>query len=328
MGRIGDSVVGIARETTYGTAVAPAARYEITSESLKLDIERIDSKALGKRYQAVWAPGKRGVEGDIELEIPSASFGRWLRAATGATPVTTANTPVSGLHQHVFSGESNIGASNESLTIEIQRTDVAGDDHRFIYEGCQITEMELAAQVGELATAKFTIVGEDMSVTQASAQSASYATSTPLVFTGASVTVGLDGSNNPISRSVKSISLKTSQGLDTERYFLGSDKRKLALESSMREVEGSLTVEWTGLTDWNRYIGTDSVAIVATFETQAALVGSTKGKIEVSIPYARIDGEQPVTSDGIIETDISFKALDQGASDPFKITLVDTTSSY
>jgi hypothetical protein len=89
-----------------------------------------------------------------------------------------------------------------------------------------------------------------------------------------------------------------------------------------------MTIEWNGLTDWNRYIGSSSVEIVATFQTQAALAGGTKGSIEVSIPYARIDGEQPVSSDGIIETECSFKVLDEGANDPFKITLVDTTSSY
>lgn len=322
MGRIGDSIVGIARETTYGTAVAPAARYEVTSESLKLDIERVESKALGKRYLTAWAPGKRNVEGDIEMEIPSAGFGRWLRAAVGGTPSTTANSPVSGTYTHVFSGENTIGSTNESLTVEIQRTDVAGTDHRFVYEGMSISEFELSAAVGELAMAKFTMIGEDMSVTAASAQSASYASSTPLVFTGATVTVG--GS----TRSVKEMSFKTNQGLADDRYFLGTDKRTTPVEAKTREAEGTLKIEWTSLVDWNRYIGSSSVAIVATFETQAALVGSTKGKVEVSIPYARIDGEQPVTGDSIIETDVSFTVLDEGASDPFKVTLVDTTSSY
>lgn len=322
MGKIGDSIVGIARETTFGTAVAPAARYEVTSENLSLEIERIESGALGKRYQAVWAPGKRNVEGEIEMEIPSAGFGRWLRAATGAAPTTTANTPVTGVHQHVFSGEANIGASNESLTVEIQRTDVAGTDHRFVYDGCVVSEFTIAATAGEFATASFSLVGENMTVTAASAQSASYATSTPLVFTGASVTVG------GTTRSVKEMSFTANHNLDTERYFLGSDTRKYPLEAAAREVEGSLTIEWEGLTDWNRYIGTSSVSIVATFETQAALVGSTKGKVEISIPYARIDGSQPVTSDGVIESEVTFKALDEGASDPFKITLLDTTASY
>ena len=391
MGRIGDSIVGIAKEKTYGTAEAPAARYEIVSEDLKLDIERVESKALGKRYLSTWAPGRRSVEGSIEMEVPSASFGRWLRAATGAAPTTTANNPVNGMYKHEFSGEKNVGllsgtvsttvngattsstsvtvtsgtgiavgqivtgtgisgtptvtavsgtsvtlsaaqtlangaaltfGFNESLTIEVQRTDVAGDDHRFVYSGIQVSEFEISASAGELAMAKFSLVGQDMSVTQASAQTASYATSTPLVFTGATVTVG------GTSRSVKAMSFKTNYGLDVERYFLGSDKRSIGVESQTREAEGSLTIEWNGLTDWNRYVGTDSVAIVATFETQAALVGTTKGKVEVSIPYARIDGEQPVTNDGVIETDVTFKCLDEGASDPFKITLIDTTSAY
>jgi len=324
VGKIGDSIVGIARETTFGTGVAPAARYEITSENLKLDIERVESKALGKRYLSQWAPGKRVVEGDIEMEIPSAGFGRWLRAAMGGAPTTTANSPVTGVHSHVFSGENNIGATNESITVEIQRTDVSRTDHRFVYEGCQVSEFELSASVGELAMAKFSIVGQDMTATQASAQAASYATSTPLVFTGA--TVSFDGGST--TREVSEMTLKMNTGLAVERYVLGSDLRRAGVESAMREAEVSVKCEWNGLTDWNTYLGSSSVSIVAKFETQSALIGSTLGKVQVSIPYARLDGEQPVTADGIIEQDLTFKVLDEGASNPFSVTLVDTTSSY
>lgn len=323
MGRIGDSIVGIGRESSaYGTAGTIAARYEVVSENLKLDIDRIDSKALGKRYLSTWAPGKRTVEGDIEMEIPSAGFGRWLRAATGGAPTTSTSSPVAGLNTHVFSGETNISSSTEALTVEIQRTDRSSTDHKFVYTGCMISEFEISAAAGELAMAKFKIAGQDMSASAASASSASYATSTPLVFTGATVTVG------GTSRSVKEMSFTTKQSLAEDRYFLGTDKRSQPIEAGMREASGTLKLEWDGLTDWNRYIGTSSVAIVATFETQAALAGSTKGSLEISIPYARIDGEQPVTTDGIIETDVTFTVLDEGASDPFKLTLIDATSSY
>jgi hypothetical protein len=117
-------------------------------------------------------------------------------------------------------------------------------------------------------------------------------------------------------------------GLAVERYVLGSDLRRAGVESAMREAEVSVKCEWNGLTDWNTYLGSSTVSIVAKFETQSALVGSTLGKVQVSIPYARLDGDQPVTADGIIEQDLTFKVLDEGASIPFSVTLVDTTSSY
>jgi hypothetical protein len=323
MSKIGDSIVSLARETSYGSAGTPSARFLVTSEDLALDIERVESKALGNRYQTVWAPGKRSVEGSIELEVPDRGFGTWMRAFSGANPTTTANSPVTGLYTHVFSGENNIGDVNQSLTIEVQRTDVSATDHAFTYTGMQINEWTIGAEAGEIATSKFSFIGQDMTVAAASASAGSYTTSTPYVFTGATVTVG------GTSRSVKAMEFTANLNLTDDRYFLGSDKRSAPVEAQQRECSGNLTVDWNGLTDWNRYIGTSTVGIVATFQSQAALAGSTKGSFEVSIPYARIDGAQPVSTDaGIIQHEVQFTALDAGANDPFKVTIVDTRSSY
>lgn len=323
MPKVGDHTFAVGRESTYGTAVSPTRRFEVVSEGLKLGVERVESKALrnSRRFlsSSGWAAGQKSVEGDFELEVPSAGFGTLLRNLLGAATVTN-NSPVPGTYMHVFSGTADV--DSESLTIEIARTDVAGTAHKFVYEGVKFVDGELSAQVGEFLTFKASCIGEDETVTAASPSSASYPTATPLVFTGATLTVG--GS----TATVKQFTTRIETGLKTDRYFLGSQLRSKPVEAEMRSASGQLTVEWTGLTQYQRFTQGTTAAISAKFETQSAIVGSTKGYVQVDIPVARFDGETPVGGGDIIEQGIDFVALDDGTNDPFKITVVSTDSTY
>lgn len=323
MAKVGDHTLGVGRETTYGTAVAPTRRFEVTSESLKLNVDRVESSALrnSRRFLSStgWAAGQKSVEGDIELEVPSAGFGTLLRNLLGQ-PTTTNNSPVNGAYTHVFSGIADV--DGESLTAEIVRTDVAGTQHKFVYEGVKFVDAELSAQAGEFVMFKASCIGEDETVTAAGPSTASYPTASPLVFVNATITVG--GS----TASVKQFSTKIETGLKTDRYFLGSQLRSKPVEAELRKASGQMTVEWTGLTQYQRFTAGTTAAIVAKFETQSAITGATKGYVQVDIPVARFDGETPVGGGDIIEQGIDFVALDNGTDDPFKITVVSTDSTY
>lgn len=331
MATVGDHTLAVGRETTVGTAVSPTRRFETVSESLKLNIERIESKALknSRRFLAStgWAAGQRSVEGDLELEVPSAGFGTLLRCLLGE-PTTTADSPVTGTHVHVFSGQKTV--DTEALTFEIARTDIGGTQHKFTYNGCKLTDGEFSASVGEYVTAKFTVNGWDETVSAAAPTSASYPSllgasskvAGPLVFTGASLTVA--GS----SADVKEASFKIETGLKTDRYFLGSAVRKNQVEADMRTGSGQLTVEWSGLTQYQRFVNGTTAALVFTAETQNAIVGTTKGYLKIEVPVARFDGETPTGGGDIIEQSVDFVALDDGTNDPFKVTYLSADTSY
>lgn len=323
MAKVGDHVLGVAVESTFGTAVAPSTRFETVSENLKLKKDYIESKALkgSRRYLSTdgHVVSKSNVEGDIEIEIPSKAAGFWFKQLMG----TSSSALVSGAttrYKHTFTASSDLDTS--SFTAEIQRTDVAGTAHRFVYAGCGITDLELSCKVGEIATMKMGVYGKSEAVTAASAQSASYPAATPLVFTGAAITIG--GS----SVSVTDFTLKIENGRKKDRYFLGDTTPSKMIESEMRSAEGKLNVEWTGLTQYNRFTGHTSAALTAKFETQSGIEGSNKGYVLVTIPAVYFVGETPVGGGDIIEQSIDFKAVDNGTDEPVTIEYVSLDTTF
>lgn len=324
MARVGDLTFAVGRETTAGTAVSPTRRFEVLDENLALQIERIESKAIktGRKTLATtgWAAGARSVEGDFSIEVPSAGFGTLVRALFGS-PTTTNNSPVTGTYTHVFNNSSSV--DSEFLTCEIVRSDVAGTQHKFTYSGVALMNAEFNAAVNEFVTAKFTVDGMNETVSAAAPTSASYATASPLVFTGATLTV--DSS----AFAVKAFSTKIDTGRKGDRYFLGSNTKSSQVEAGMREVTGSLDVEWTGLTSYQKFTAGTTAALEVTFQTQSFITGSTYGSVKITLPACRYDGTTP-TSNGmdIIPQSIPFKALDDGTNEVAKITVISTDSTY
>lgn len=320
MAKVGDHILGVKTETTYGTAVSPDTRFEVVSEKLGLKQDYIESKALraGQRYLNAnnHIVGKTHVEGDIELEIPSAGAGFWFKQLMGKV-VTSTPSGATTRRLHTFTADSDLDGL--SFTTEIQRTDVAGTAHKFTYAGCGITDIELACKAGELATMKASIFGKSESVSAASATSASYPTSTPLVFAGAAIQIGNAGSSVTTQTNVSDFSVKIENGRKTDRYFLGSSSPAKPIEADMRNCEGKITVDWTGLDQYNRFVNHSSVKIVAKFETQDVIEGAVKGYVQVTIPAAVFTGETPTGGGDIIEQSIDFKALDDGSNEPVKI---------
>lgn len=323
MAKVGDHVLGVKAESVYGTAVAPDTRFEVISEKLVKKQDYIESKSLkaGRRFLSTngHVVGKSSVEGDVEMEIPSAGAGFWFKQLLGYVATTTPSG-ATNRRLHTFTSAS---IDSLSFTTEIQRTDVAGTAHRFVYAGCALTDLEFDCKVGELATMKAGIFGQSETVSAASAQSATYPTSTPLVFTGASLSV------NGTAVPVKEFNCKIENGRKTDRYFLGSSQPSAPIEADLRSCEGKFTVEWTGLTQYNYFLNhnTDK-ALVAKFETQSAIEGSVKGYVQITIPAIAYTGETPTGGGDVIEQSIDFKALDDGTNEPVKIEYLSLDASF
>lgn len=324
MAKVGDHTLGVGAESTWGTAVSPTARFPVTGESLKLEIERIESKALknSRRYlsSSGWAAGQKNVTGDVEMELQSNGMGLWVKNLLGA-PTTTTPAGATNRRKHVFGATTLV--DDQSLTVEVARTDYEGTQHKFTYSGIVVDELELGAKVGEFVTCKFALDGKDESVSAAAPTSASYATAVPLVFTGAAITVA--GS----SFEAKEFDVKLTSGRNKDRYVLGSQTKLKQVESeALREVTGSIGVEWKGTTAYNRFVNGTTAAIVAKFETAAAIESSVKGYFQVTIGTARFDGETPTGGGELIEHSLPFVGLDDGSAAPVEVEILDLTASY
>lgn len=322
---VGDHQVGFGAESSVGTAVTPTRFLEVLDENVVLTIDRVESKALrvGRRVldTSGWAAGNKDVTGDVTFEVRSAGFGLLFKHMLGKNTTTTPGGATNRrLHTAEVSGTDGLG-----LTTEIVRTDITGTKHAFTYSGCKIDNWSLTGALSDFLQLKVTLDGQNESVAASAGTTASYPTGIPYVFTGATVT--LAGS----SADVTGFTLNGDNGIAKERYFLGSGVKKEQVESSMRSYTGTFDVEWSGLTQYNRFINGTTASLVFKYETASAIEGSTKGSVTVTCPNVRFDGVTPVGGGQIVTQSVPFVALADSTDltvSPVKIEYVslDTTA--
>lgn len=297
--------IGFAQEASYGTYLAPTRFLELNSSSVKFERERIDSQGIraGRRVLHRWAPGVQRIAGDVEFEMAPQGFGLiWLNVmganvTTGTNPYTHTMTP----------GD----LSGKSLTIQVGKPDISGTVRSFSYLGCKITQAEISAAVNEYAIMNVSFYGNHLDTAQALGTAAYPTGLTPFDFTKGSVT--LAGS----AFDVKEFNLTIDNGLAVDRHFIRAttpERSKEPLESTRREITGSMTADFTDLTALNRFINGTEAALVLTFNAGA----SAQTTITMNV---RFDGEDVDLGPELLEQPLSFKAT-SGTSDAAAITTV------
>lgn len=295
-------------ETTYGTPGTPDRGYEFRSESLKLDIERIESQGLRSGQRVLrsdrWAAGKKSVSGDVVLELMNKSFGRWFKHAFGGVVTSQPDAPGNPtVYKHTFTP----GDIPTGQTIQVGRTDVGGTTRPFTYHGCRVGGWKLECAVDEIATFTASIVGEDEDTATALATITYPATMSLMTFTQG--TLSIAGS----AVDVKSASVEGSNGLAEDRYFLGSSLRKAPLEANLREYTGTLDSEFTDLTAYNRFVNGTEAELILLFEGATI---STTYKYQTKVTAnVRFDGETPsIGGPEIVMQSVPFKVVDNGTT--------------
>lgn len=302
--------LGVKAETTYGTFVTPTRFYPIISESIKEEIDRMESDATvpGARLlnSAQWAAGNVSISGDIQTELYQAGMGALMKAAFGAVSTTGA-----GPYIHTFTPGD---LDDDSLSIQVGRPDIAGTTQPFSLAGCKVTDWELSVDAGGLVTLTTSVVAQSL-VTATALATASYGTgaATPFTFKHASATIA--GS----SAAIKKLSVKCSNGLDSDRRFIGDPLIAQPLEADRRTYEGTIDLEFESLTHMNRYRNATEVALVVTITAGA----SASLVITMNV---RFDGSTPeVDGRGIVQLSSPFTCI-ASTTDASGFTAVLTSS--
>jgi len=316
----GDLQVAFGEESTWGTAVTPTKVVEVTSESVKQTIDRIESKGLRTQRMLLsktnWSSGQIDVSGDIEFEVQSRGAGLLFKHMIGcATP--TATTPSGGTSSKKWSlaMSPTDTTDGKSLTFEVGRTDITGTRHKFTYAGAKINQWELMCKAGETVNGKINVDAKSETAAASSPTTLTYPTGTPLVFVGAAISVG--GS----TVSVKEFDIKGDNGLNTSRYMLGSANKLEQLQTSLRSVTGSLTVEWSGLTAYQRFVNGTHASLSAVFATVADIESGVKGSVTITCPDVRFDGDTPTGGGQIVEHPLNFVVVDDESSGTAPLTI-------
>ncbi|GAB3847276.1 hypothetical protein GCM10029963_28440 [Micromonospora andamanensis] len=313
MASIHDSYLGIAEETTYGTAVAPTRFLEMRSETLAGKYERIDSEGYraGQRvlHKDRFQPNPKGAAGALNLEGMDAGMGLLFEHAFGAV---SSDEPEGGFTTHTFTVGDLKG---KSLTVQVGRVDNAGQLHPFTYSGGKIASWELTNAVDGVLQASFEM---DFAAEHIGAGAGAYAVATPTYTAGSQLFTFVGGTVDVAAApfGVSEITLSGDNKLAAERW--STVGKREPLEEENREYSFELKGEFEGLAHAERIAAALAAGTLATLSLR--WTSPQGGELEITAPVARFD-EGPVNFDGakIVEHAIKGRILWDGAGSPLTV---------
>jgi hypothetical protein len=310
-----DLQVGYVVEASYGTGATVTRFLPAVSESIKKDIDPVESAGIYAGAQVLrsvqWAQGNATVGGDIQHEFYTQSSALLFRLAMGTvTTVTAGGTSVHTMWPVVPS---------LSASVQVGVPTVYGSVIPKTMTGGMIASWELAADQGSYVTWGATWVGQELTQGTALA-SASYSTSmTPWRFQDCSLKI--DGTLVPVT----SFKISGDNGLADSRRFLGGTTISQPLREKLAEFTGEYEAEWgnassgsgtlMGTLNYDRFTNGTESALVFTMVS-----GTLQGTITANVRY---NGDTP-TADGpgIVPHKVPFKCIASGTLDANAITVV------
>lgn len=304
-----DAQIGYVAEATWGTAVTVTRFHPLVSETLKVDIDMVESAATFAGFQTIasqqWALGNKTISGDLQHELYDQDMGLLMKAAFGTVSTASAG----GTGTHTFFPASPV----VSLTAQIGRPTIYGSVIPFTYEGLKISSWEMAAEAGKIATWGMSVMGEEETM-GTSLASASYTSGMkPWLFK--SMSISLLGTTTP----VKSFKIAGDNKL-AERRFLGATVISEPLREDYAEYTGELVGEWgnpasRGTLNYAAFLGGTEGTLISTL---------TSGTLAATITAnVRLNGSTPnVGGRGIVEHSLPFKIVRAGSLEQNGLTVV------
>lgn len=192
--------LGFEAEVTVGTPITPTVFVPFISETLALQVARIESAGIiaGRRLLASqqWSEGNATVGGDIQLELYDRSIGKLFKAMFGGLATTG-----SGPYTHTFTPGELTG---NSLTVQVGRPNVAtGTVDPYTYTGCKVDSWALGLKAGQIATLGVTLAGRQELGLRSVADGVT--TSGSATCTSATLALTQSDVGRPVSSSVSAI---------------------------------------------------------------------------------------------------------------------------
>lgn len=297
VGRLID--LGIGRETSRGTGVAPAFWVPKINFSFEDKVVKARSLVgLGKLADSEEAlvTTKYG-QGDLEGEIRDKSFGLFLYGLLGTS---SPSGPVDSAYTHAFS--VNNVAAGVSLTFVVK-----DPNNTEMHKLCMINSLEITAALDEVVKFVASFLGKQ---SVGSSGTASYTaenkfTKKHLSFKVAANLAGLDAAS---AVSLKNLRLTISKNVVLDDV-LGTAEPEDVLARAL-SIEGELTLNYEDET-WKNYMKTptDRAVEIKLTNTDATIGVSTNPSLTLRFPKVDFfDWEPSYALDEIVTQKVSFKA--------------------
>lgn len=324
-----DWSVGLAKESTFGTAVTPTRWLEFT-EPKPFTIDHGIKQGAGLRPGSRVARAARRVKtirqasGDITVEAFSKGLGLLLEACMGSG----VSTVVSGaVYQQVHS----LADVLPSHTIQFGVPNAAGTIRPLTFSGCTVSAWELGGGVGDIATLKTTWDARNW--TTATAYTSPSYPSGGNLFTVASATINtgtvvmptttvLGSAGTPLA-GVKDFKIAMSNAIVADRFFMNNAGLKDRQLPGTRLPTVELNVEYQDNTLWDALEANSDLSLVITLVGGALATGNET--LQVVIPNLELDEGLPEGGpDAIASQAIKMVGLDNLTQAP--IVMVSRTS--
>jgi hypothetical protein len=326
---------GVGVESTWATAVAPTRFFPFDKEGFQSKKGIMQAKSLHGGFfnlASRRAYVKKGAIGSIDAHLFDRTLGLLFKQMFGAVAITGS----SGVgYTQVYTSADTTGLS---FTTQVGRPMTNNSTIQAItYPGCKVTEWTLGVKAGEFSTFSVTIDSQQEE-TAPSYTAPSYVTSNMLVAAEASLIIGGAASTTSSVTSVsggttnvvcRNATIKVKNALDTDRFFLGTITKSEQLPNDVREITGSLTLDFQDLTTvYTAFAADTSVALQINLQGPIMSGTSNNSGINIIIPSVWWDENKfPVTGPEIIKQEITFEGLDDGTNNPIQLTYITLDSA-
>lgn len=317
-----DTRIGVGKEATYGTAVAPTRHYEARSDPWARVTERIDSGGFRQSRQAQRADRDTqvtmGATGSIEVPFFMAGMGLLLESLLGAN-TAPAQIGATGVYNHVFS--TNTDGPDSSLTVQVVRV-LNDTEFGFDYAGCMPTGFGLSVSQGEMLMLNIAYDAR-AEAKQPSPAAGTYVDAPPFIWEHCSVSV--DGS---AVDTVQSFSMDADLMLASDLHFL---QRSALKDQPRRSGVPTFTGTLEGLPDdldlYDRYADSDTFPI--TFSAHNGGTAATLRSVTLSLPACKFTGSTPNAQlDGLTTQSVPFTAYHDGTNQVATLTVQTSDSAF
>lgn len=297
-----DARLGIVKETTYATRVAPTRFFPFTAESLAFQYNRFFSNALGAgRWTRPSITTTKAGTGSLNGEVPTTGFGYLLQFLHGntVTPVQDAAT-TSYTQTHTLDT-----APDKSATIQVQTPPV--NSAVLVPQdllGVMFGGLTLSWDAAGVLTWEMPCVINNLSTAETLATYTAPTAWSMLSFAGGSLTIG-GVAQTDITGSG---SINIGFNLRDDAFALGtSGTMAKPAETAKPTAGGTFTADFTDLTHFNRVVQDTSGDVVLKFEG-ATISGAFKYTMQVTIPACKFTSPRPqVSGPGIVSQEVAFE---------------------
>jgi hypothetical protein len=301
------------KESTFGTGVTPSALVDITSESLKLSVEKSDEGSLlaSKTPQARDLMGI-SAGGSVSFILRPEFAGLLVHAALGGAD-TAAQVGSTGKYTHTMN-LCGANADLPSLTLVVNRKAAVKQ-----YPGCTISSLSLDCAAGDYVKGGIEVKGVKEETGTLAAGLTGF-TIPSYRCTSAVFTIG--GTTFDIS----SASFKVDNAIEDAPKTYASGLYPGQPQHGQRSVTISFEIPYSASVDALKgtYLTTEANAsVVLTFGSS-----NTDCTFEITIPNLAInDIDASVGGTGLISATVAGEALSVGNDEPVTIVITDKTSA-